>query len=95
MAEAEPRDRVDPLGVGDPVGERVHGLVDERHQDPVRDEARDVARLDRLLAELACESDDRGSRFVRRLFGADHLDELQHRHGIEEVHPDHAIGPVA
>ncbi len=55
VAEAEPGDGVDRLGLGDPGRERVDRLVDERHQDPVGDEAGDVARLDRLLAEVAGE----------------------------------------
>ena len=80
-------------GVGDAVRERVDRLVDERHQDPVRDEAGDVARLDRLLAEVARERDDRRGRLVGGRVGADHLDEAQHRHGVEEVHADHALGP--
>ena len=50
-------------------------------------------RLGRLLAELARELDDRRRGLVRGLHGADHLDELQHRHRVEEVHADHAVGP--
>src|SRR5581483_1938258 len=94
MTEAELRDGVDALRVGDAGSQRVHRLVDERHQDAVRDEAGHVARLDRLLAEVARERDDRGGRVVRGRLGADHLDEPQHRHRVEEVHPDHAVGPV-
>ena len=88
------RDRVDRRRVGDAVLERARGLVDERHQDPVRDEAGDVARLDRLLAEVARERDDRRRGLVRGRLGADHLDELEHRHRVEEVHADHAVGPA-
>ena len=53
MREAELRDRVDRLRLGDAFQQRVRGLVDERHQDAVRDEAREVVRLGRLLAEIA------------------------------------------
>ena len=82
-------------GVGDALQQRVRRLVDERHQDAVRDEAREVARLGRLLAEVARERDDRRRGLVGGLHGADHLDELQHRHRVEEVHADHALGPLA
>ena len=33
-------------------------------------------------------------RLVGGLHGADHLDELQHRHRVEEVHADHALRPA-
>ena len=71
--------------------QRVRGLVDERHQDAVRDEAGEVVRLGRGLAQVAGEGDDRLGRLVGRLLGTDHLDEGEHRHGIEEVHADHAL----
>ena len=51
-AKPELRDRVDRLGLGDAVVQRPDGLVDERHQDPVRDEAREVVGDGRRLAEL-------------------------------------------
>ena len=92
-AKPSRRDRVDRLRLGDALEQRVRGLVDERHQDPVGDEAGEVARLGRRLAEIGRERDDRRRRLVGRLEAADHLDELQHRHGIEEVHADHAVGP--
>ena len=46
------------------------------------------------LAEILGERDDRRGRLVRGLHGADHLDELQHRHRVEEVHADHPVGPA-
>ena len=49
----------------------------------------------RRLAELLGERDDRGRRLVGRLAAAHDLDELQHRHRVEEVHADHAVGAVA
>ena len=55
VREAEPRDRVDRLGLGDALHQRVGGLVDERHEDAVRDEAGEVARLGRRLAEVLGE----------------------------------------
>ena len=79
-------------GLGDAVVERPDRLVDERHQDAVRDEAGEVVRLGRRLAELAREP--RSPRPSRRRSAAAHdLDELQHRHRVEEVHADHAVGP--
>ena len=52
-----------------------------------------VARLRRRLAEILRELDDRARRLVGGLEAADHLDELQHGHRIEEVHADHALRP--
>ena len=77
MREAEPRDRVDRLRLGDALHQRVRGLVDERHQDAVRDETGEVVRLGGLLAEVARELHDRRGRLVGRLHGANHLDELR------------------
>ena len=48
----------------------------------------------RRLAELARQLGDRVGRLVGGLLAADDLDERHHRHGIEEVHADHAIGPA-
>ena len=79
-------------GSRDAFHQRVRRLIDERHQDPVRDEAREVVRLGRLLAEIPRELDDRGGSLVRGLHGTDHLDKLQHRHRVEEVHADHLLG---
>ena len=45
----------------------------------------------RDLAEVLGERDDRGRGLVRGLEAADHLDELQHGHRVEEVHPDHLL----
>ena len=94
MGEAELRDRVDRLGFRDALEHGVRGLVDERHQDPVRNEAGKVVGVRRHLAEVLSQLRDRRGRLVGRLQRADHLHELQHRHRIEEVHPDHAVGPV-
>ena len=44
------------------------------------------------LPEVARELDDRGRGLVGGLRGTDHLDELQHRDRVEEVHADHAVG---
>ena len=76
-----------------PVRERADRLVDERHQDPVRRRSRrrraprpapcrGRARARRSPPPSRPRSPRRGS--PRR---------AQHRHRVEEVHPDHAIGP--
>ena len=88
MREAELRDGVDRLGLGDALHEGVRRLVDERHEDAIRDETGKVVRLGGGLAEILRERDDRGRRLVGGLQRADHLDELQHGHRVEEVHPD-------
>src|SRR5215468_3780449 len=86
VRKAELRDRVDRLSLRDAVLERIDGLVDERHQDPVRDEAGEVVGDRRRLAELARELGERLGRLVGSLAAAHDLDELEHGHGIEEVH---------
>ena len=94
VREAELGDGVDRLRLGDSGVERPDGLVDERHQDPVGDEPGEVVGLSRNLPELLGEGDDRAGRLVRGLAAADHLDELQDRHGIEEVHADDLVRPA-
>ena len=94
MREAEPGDRVDRLRLRDALHQRVRGLVDERHQDPVRDESREVvapppAPCPRSRASWTIG----GGGLVGRLQRTDHLDEPQHRHRVEEVHADDPIGP--
>src|SRR5688572_31311814 len=58
VVEAELRDRVDRVGLGDPVVERPDRLVDEGHEDAVRDEAWEVRGFGRRLLELARAGDD-------------------------------------
>ena len=40
-------------GLGDAVLQRVHGLVDVRHENAVGDEAREIVRLGRRLPQLS------------------------------------------
>ena len=46
-----------------------------------------------VLPSSSGERDDRRGRLVRGLHGADHLDELQDGHRVEEVHADDLVGP--
>src|SRR4051794_19403258 len=94
VREAELGDGVDRLRLGDAVVQRPHRLVDERHQDPVRDEAREVVCDGRRLAEVARELRDLAGGLVGGVAAADDLDELQDRYGIEEVHADHPVRPA-
>ena len=82
---------VDVLGRAEALVQREAGLVEQRDQHAVDDEAGDVARRDRRLAEPLGE---RARRLVGRVAGrqaADDLDQLHQRHRVHEVHADHAI----
>ena len=94
MREAELRDRVDRLGLGDALHERVRGLVDERHEDAVRDEAGKSFASAGVLPRSSASATIAAAVSSGRLHGADHLDELQHRHGVEEVHADDLVRPA-
>src|SRR5919198_340613 len=91
MVHAEPEHRVDVLRRPDALLEREERFVDERHEDPVRDEARCVARLDGGLAEPLGEAPHERDRVVRGLHPADDLDELHQRNGVHEVHARDAL----
>ena len=94
MREAELRDRVDRLRLGDALHQRVGGLVDERHQDAVRDEAGEVARLGGRLAEFLARAATIAAAVSSEVWRPRiDLDELQHRHRVEEVHADDAVRP--
>src|SRR5919204_5460055 len=91
MVHAEPEHRVDVLRRPDALLEREERFVDERHEDPVRDEARCVARLDGGLAEPLGDAPHERDRVVRGLHPADDLDELHQRNGVHEVHARDAL----
>ena len=77
----------------DPVVQRPHRLVDEWHQDAVRDEAGEVVRLGGCLPELARELDD-AAAVSSDVDGARiDLDQRHHRYGVEEMHADHPVRP--
>ena len=93
MRESELRDRVDRLRIGDPLHERIRRFVHEGHEDAIRDEPGKVVCLRGRLPEVFRERDDGRRGLVGGLHRADHLDEREHRHRIEEVHPDHLLRP--
>ena len=76
-------------GFGHALEERIGRLVDERHEDPVRDEAGQVAGLGRRLPKVerelrviaaAASSEVSRPRITSTSF--------QHGHRVEEVHAD-------
>ena len=88
-AEAEARrvdqDAVDGREVRDPFGEHAHRLRRVAAPGVIDDEARRVLAAHRRVAVAPRE---RGERFADPGFGqrtVDHLDDLHHRHRVEEV----------
>ena len=79
VVEADPRAGVDVLGRADPLLERPHRLGQERHEDPVDDEARPIGRDDDLLAEVGGQGADGLDRRVVRRAAADQLDQRHDR----------------
>jgi hypothetical protein len=79
-------------GAAEALLQREAGLVDQRDQDPVDQEARAVLARDRRLAELRHQRQRHRVGVVAGLQPADDLDQLHHRHRVHEVHPDHALG---
>jgi hypothetical protein len=71
--------------------EHTHTIVQQRDQAPVDDEPRGVVAGDRLLAEPLHKGVGRVEDLVARERGSDHLDQGQHRRGVEEVHADDAF----
>ena len=67
-------------------------LADRRHQDPVDDEAGDLAADDRLLADRLREVVGGGGGLLRGVVSDDHLDQRHHRGRVEEVEADHLVG---
>ncbi len=67
MSHAELEDLIDGLGRGDSLHDGEDGLVDQRHQDAVGDEACGVVDLDRSLAELLRQRVNRVKGLLRGL----------------------------
>ncbi len=84
---------VDGLGRRHPLHHAEDGLVDHRHQDAIGDESGIVVHLDRDLAQRPRRLHDRGRGGVAGGVSPNHLDQLHHRDGVHEVHPDHLLGP--
>jgi hypothetical protein len=95
MRAAEPHAGVDALGRGVPGLQHPDGGQQVGHQQRVDHETRPVGRADRCLAEHA--GDEGVGAFCHVLAGKDrrdHLDQLLHRRGVEEVQADHLRGPA-
>ncbi len=92
VAAAELHRGVDVLAGGVARLEHRDGVVEVAEEQGVGDEAGLVADDDRLLAEPLGERLDVLEDLVLGDDGADHLDELQHRRRVEEVHADDALG---
>jgi hypothetical protein len=93
MIGAEDQHLVDVLGRGEPLIDAVDRFVDHRDQHAVDDEAVAVLRHMRGLADPARQIGDARAHRLAGLQGADDPHQLHHRHRIEEVHPDDALGP--
>ncbi len=92
---ADHHPRVDVLGAREPRLEHPDRREQVRDEQGVDDEPRAVRRGDDALAQ----SIRREGPHPRRRLGAreqrrDDLHELEDRHRVEEVHPDHLLGPL-
>ncbi len=70
------------------------GLVDERHQHAVGDEAGRIVDFDRRFAQLDGQRMNGREGLVAGSQAAHNLHQRHHRHGIEEVHSDDLLGPA-
>ena len=91
MVHPEHHDLVDRLRRAHTFHQREGRLVDHRHEQSVRHEARVVPHLDRRLTELRGQVAGAPQRLRRRVDAAHHLDQAHQRHRIEKVHPHHAV----
>src|SRR5688572_21445448 len=91
VPHAEPEDRVDVLAGGDAFHQREGRLVDEGHEDPVRDEPGVVGDGDRGLFEPPRELDGQRVNGIGGGLAPDDLHELHHRDGVHEVHAYDAV----
>ena len=92
VAAAEAHRRVEVLARRVVALEHRHRVVEVPEEQRVRDEARLVADDDRLLPDPVGERLDVLEDVVGGDDGPDHLDELLHRRGVEEVHADDSLG---
>ena len=92
MVATELHALIDVPGGGNTFCQREDRLVDHRAQNPVDGEAGAVAHGDRRLAEPFGKGHGGGVRGIAGLQAADDLQQRHHRHRIEEVHADVALG---
>jgi hypothetical protein len=92
VTAAEAHRGVEVLAGGVAALEHRDGVVQVAEEQRVGDEAGLVADDDRLLAQPLRERLDVLEDVVGGDDGADDLDELLHRGGVEEVHADDALG---
>ena len=75
-----------------PSSNGSHRFAQERHQDPVDDEAGAIGRDDDLLAEGRRQVPDRRLGGIGGVRPADQLDQRHDRHRTEEVHARRSAG---
>ena len=71
------------------------GLIDHRHQQTVHGKARRIAHRHSGFAQRLGQRFDALYGGIRGLLGADHLDQLEYRHRVEEVHAYHPLRALA
>jgi hypothetical protein len=94
QARAEPHGVVDVLHGGVARLDHADGLVEVREQQLVGDEAAPVADGDRDLADRLGERLRGLDHTLVGDHGADELDQLHDRGGVEEVEAEHTVGPL-
>ena len=94
VAAPEAHRGVDVLARGVVALEHRDRVVEVAEEQRVGDESRLVTGDDRRLADLLHERGDVLEHVGRGDDGADHLDQVLHRRGVEEVDADHATGVV-
>ena len=85
---------VDTLGGSHAGLHQTDGLVDHGDQDLVDHEAGGFSYLHGLLADVGGQLADGVIGLLGGVDAPDDLHQLHHSSGIEEVHPDEAVGPL-
>ena len=91
MRHAQLEHLVHRLRRGHAFHHRIHRLIEQRHQHAVRHESRRIVHFHWCLLQLLRQRLHRRIGLVRSRQPANHLNQLHHRHRIEEVHPDHLV----
>ena len=94
MRETQPRDRVDRLRLGDPsisayAASLMNGIKIRFATNP----GESFASAGSLPSSRASPT-IAAAVWSEVCTAPDHLDEAEQGHGVEEMHPDHAIGPA-